>query len=634
MVQESWPERGTIQYQRCSISTGLTMLLCAQVLRPSFPWLLAQHFTQALVHARSVIDPDGFARLEAHCDATGRAGGVRNGALGCIAMILFSLGGKISDITVDGCVAFCTVRRVSHRSARHVSLLYALLFETGVFASTAPANLPAARSRGQRPIVELVDSYGLKNTPIHELLIAYLTVRKPDLDYTSLRSLTSLLCMVFWRDIELHHPDVDTLRLPADVIAAWKERIQVNQHSAQYRGKARERPERVLASVRAFYLDLAQWALEDPARWGPWVAPCPIRANECLAVKQNRRRRARIHQRIRTLAPALPALVGVVEQRRKTTSARLEAALAVDAGTAFVFENETFIRSGHRGTKQVFAFEETGRRRDLTYEEDNAFWAWATVEVLRHTGLRVEELQELTHHSFIAYTLPTTGEVVPMRQVAPSKTDAERLVLVSPELGEVLAAIIHRIRRGKAALPLVSCYDRHERIHSALMPFLFQRFRHGIEATVSRNFHRHRVEQRAGRERPDRPGRQPATVHPARLQKDLRHRRDPHRTPTAHRGEDPRSRQHQHHDGLRGDLSRGRHRPPSGIHRAAPRAAAGRRIPRPHRPGVAGVPRALRAAQGRTRHLHPRLRHALHPRARLLNRNDLGSMSDHRRPVR
>jgi hypothetical protein len=25
---------------------------------------------------------------------------------------------------------------------------------------------------------------------------------------------------------------------------------------------------------------------------------------------------------------------------------------------------------------------------------------------------------ELTHHSFVAYTLPTTGEVVPMLQVA------------------------------------------------------------------------------------------------------------------------------------------------------------------------------------------------------------------------
>jgi hypothetical protein len=81
---------------------------------------------------------------------------------------------------------------------------------------------------------------------------------------------------------------------------------------------------------------------------------------------------------------------------------------------------------------------------------------------------------ELTHHSFLAYTLPTTGEVVPMLQVAPSKTDAERLLLVSPELAEVLTAIIFRVRAGKAALPLVSAYDVFEQTWSPPMPFLFQ----------------------------------------------------------------------------------------------------------------------------------------------------------------
>ena len=82
---------------------------------------------------------------------------------------------------------------------------------------------------------------------------------------------------------------------------------------------------------------------------------------------------------------------------------------------------------------------------------------------------------ELTHHSFIAYTLPTTGEVVPMLQVAPSKTDAERLLLVSPELAEVLTAIIFRVRAGKAALPLVCAYDVFEQTWSPPMPSLFQR---------------------------------------------------------------------------------------------------------------------------------------------------------------
>jgi hypothetical protein len=104
----------------------------------------------------------------------------------------------------------------------------------------------------------------------------------------------------------------------------------------------------------------------------------------------------------------------------------------------------------------------------------------ATVEVLRHTGIRIEEMLELTHHSFAAYTLPTTGEVVPMLQVAPSKTDAERLLLVSPELGEVLTAIIFRVRAGKAALPLVAAYDVFEQTWSPPMPFLFQR-RFGTE---------------------------------------------------------------------------------------------------------------------------------------------------------
>ncbi|WP_406067713.1 site-specific integrase [Streptomyces sp. NBC_01020] len=122
----------------------------------------------------------------------------------------------------------------------------------------------------------------------------------------------------------------------------------------------------------------------------------------------------------------------------------------------------------------------TGRRRNLTHEEEAAFWSWATVEVLRHTGIRIEEMLELTHHSFIAYTLPTTGEVVPMLQVAPSKTDAERLLLVSPELAEVLTAVIFRVRAGKAALPLVSAYDVFEQTWSPPMPFLFQR-RYGTE---------------------------------------------------------------------------------------------------------------------------------------------------------
>jgi hypothetical protein len=87
------------------------------------------------------------------------------------------------------------------------------------------------------------------------------------------------------------------------------------------------------------------------------------------------------------------------------------------------------------------------------------FWAWAVIEVLRHTGIRVEELLQLTHHSLVQYRLPSTGELVPLLQIASSKTDAQRLLLRSPELADVFSAITCRIRRPNGTDPLVKARD-------------------------------------------------------------------------------------------------------------------------------------------------------------------------------
>ncbi len=66
-----------------------------------------------------------------------------------------------------------------------------------------------------------------------------------------------------------------------------------------------------LTPVRAFYLDLAQWALEDPARWGQWVAPCPIGEEEINQRKAARHRKSRMDARTRQRLPVLPVLVAV-----------------------------------------------------------------------------------------------------------------------------------------------------------------------------------------------------------------------------------------------------------------------------------------------------------------------------------
>ena len=177
-----------------------------------------------------------------------------------------------------------------------------------------------------------------------------------------------------------------------------------------------------LVYVRAFYQDIARWAADDPARWAPWVAPCPIKAAECATKKTRSRVKSRMDQRTRTQLPLLPSLLRAVQQHHRDAEELITTARDLRAGDRFTQAGQDFQRCQPGFSGRVYATDLTNRtRRNLTHEEEAAFWSWATVEVLRHTGIRIEEMLELTHHSFIAYTLPTTGEVVPMLQVAPRR---------------------------------------------------------------------------------------------------------------------------------------------------------------------------------------------------------------------
>ncbi|MFF3159800.1 hypothetical protein [Streptomyces sp. NPDC057910] len=173
----------------------------------------------------------------------------------------------------------------------------------------------------------------------------------------------------------------------------------------------------------------------------------------------------------------LPTLIAAAENRRVHAAELLAAAMASEPGQEFSAEGQTLRRVERtpETASHLWAADlSTGKRRDLKGEERRAFWAWAALEVLRLTGIRVEELTELPHHSLIQYRLPTTRELVPLLQIAPSKTDAERLLVISPELADVLAAIVTRIREPGGGIALVAAYDHGEKIWNPPMPLLFQ----------------------------------------------------------------------------------------------------------------------------------------------------------------
>ena len=157
-----------------------------------------------------------------------------------------------------------------------------------------------------------------------------------------LGNLGQLLGNRFWADLEAHHPGIDSLHLAPDVADAWKQRLR------RCRRRSRPPPARpprstvprlsyreCLTPVRALYLDLAHWAVEDPGRWARWVAPCPIGDSEIDLRKGDPPTQITDGHPHPSPPTGAAALVAAVDQRRKQTAAVLEAARRAQPGETF-----------------------------------------------------------------------------------------------------------------------------------------------------------------------------------------------------------------------------------------------------------------------------------------------------------
>jgi integrase len=475
-------------YDENDLSSGLLMLVCGDVIRPRMTWMVTRarrHLAPVMAETR---DPAGFARLRELAEA-GPESALQDARLADtrIATILACKGGVISDITVGDCVEMSDAQRLVHsRGGQKKVDFYLRLHALGTFPAGAPATIRAfGMAQGQVTVEELVDRYQLQCKPVRGLLVDYLKERQPALDYASLDSVSRTLAGLFWARIEALSPGIDTLRLPPDVARAWKEDVQTIKRNVTGPDgnttvvtRPRINTKEELIRVRALYLDIAQWAMEEPERWAQWAVPSPVSDAEINWARERRRRKARMDQRTRERLPVLPVLVRTAADRKNATARHLQTAIATPPGEIIEGTSGTLRRAVTPGANGRHVWAEdavTGKRRNLSYEEEEAFWVFAVIEVLRLTGIRCEELLELTHHGITEYRLPTTGELVPLLQIAPSKTDTERLLLVSPELADVLSAIIRRLRGPGGDVPLTVSYDVRERVWNPPMPLLFQR---------------------------------------------------------------------------------------------------------------------------------------------------------------
>ncbi|MGH3949909.1 MAG: tyrosine-type recombinase/integrase, partial [Pseudonocardiaceae bacterium] len=486
-IPEQWlRRRGKHSKRRLEMMTGsLLILVGADVLRPSLRWLLTggkkRKIARNMVYGR---DTDGFERLRRLCEqdeAITREG--TGDILFRSAVIVAAKGGLLSDVTIGDVLEILALEHEIRQQVGSAAATVRMLREAGILAADVPS-LREIRSLGQRSVEQLVDRHPIACQPMRDLFVEYLRERQPAIDHSTLVGLAYHLVGCFWIDLERHHRGIDSLRLPREVAGAWKRRLRTKTTTITRDGQRVEvETERlgnldILATVRAFYLDLAEWALEDPSRWAVWVAPCPISQDDLIRRKFLRRRKARMDSRTRERLPVLPVLIETTNRWRRDTHALLAAGQQTTPGQTFTAASTTLTRVQRptgRDDNVWIHDEKTSKLRLLNRSEEHAFWAWAIIEVLRHTGIRAEELLELSHHSLVQYRLPSTGELVPLLQIAPSKTDTERLLVVSPELAEVLSAVIRRLRQPDGSVPLVSAYDHHERVWLAPAPLLFQR---------------------------------------------------------------------------------------------------------------------------------------------------------------
>jgi site-specific recombinase XerD len=197
--------------------------------------------------------------------------------------------------------------------------------------------------------------------------------------------------------------------------------------------------------------------------------------------------------RTRSLAPHVDTLIAAAARAYEQAKDLRSIAEVMPYGECFTLHDVTYIKRKPRKCaidSSVYLLHNGSEKRfNIPYAVTRAFMTWTILEIFRHTGIRIEELLELTHLSVKQYRKPD-GTVIPLLQIAPSKTDRERVFPCSPELTSALARLVNFVSVD-GRVPLCSRVDRHERHVSGPMPHLLQ-FR---EAGRSRVIHETTVQK-------------------------------------------------------------------------------------------------------------------------------------------
>lgn len=468
---QAWcPEMDAGPVRRQGARSALNALIILGVLRPSQEWLFGNKQVRFWRAWTLVNDPACWDRYFAAAEREKAPSRTTWATAQHLIRISIATGTALPDLTPSLVLAHRDYLRDTNRSTGALVAAWHFARKSGLWPGQ-PDNFDALVLATQKTPTELVDRYQVKSVRVRRLFIDYISEIAVSQDYGSLVGTTQILVGLFWRAIEEANPGIDTIALTKDQAAAWKKSVRTKPD-----GTSRRQVDGVYSSVRSFYLDIASWAHEDPATWAEWAVPCPVGVADVRGgAKRRREATHRMQARTRALTPHLDSLAVQAAHRYQQAVALRDMTYATPTGESFELHGLNYFRKPtSHGTQKTGYITEEGRsaRVDTDWRVTTCFLTWAAVEVMRHTGVRVEELMELTHLSIRQYRKPD-GSIIPLLQIAPSKSDQERIVPCSPELTGVLARLVEHVSVD-GSVPLCIRRDPHERTFSAPMPFLFQ----------------------------------------------------------------------------------------------------------------------------------------------------------------
>jgi integrase len=465
------PALSTGSHTRLGARLSINALILLGVIRPGYDWLIENKQARFYRDWTTTHEPEAWDQYFAAAEREHAPDAKKWVTATHLVRISIVNGLPVTELRSQHVMAYREFLVSTGRAPWNLMLMWHYARRAGLFAGEADDLRHFVNAKRLTP-TELVDRFDVRAHNVRRVLIAYLSEIAATQDYGSLDGTSRNLVKLFWKPIEAANPGIDTISLTKAQASAWKEWLRTKPD-----GTERRHTESILGAVRSFYLDIAAWAHEDPAAWALWAVSCPVSIRDVQGQQKRRTQRAhRMQARTRTLAPHMDTLVAAAERAHTQALDLQAAAKAVPFETPFTVNGATYTKrrpSKQADQSRIYLLREgSDKRLDTQYAVTRAFMTWSIIELLRHTGIRIEEMLELTHLSVKQYRKPD-GSMVPLLQIAPSKTDQERVFPCSPELTAALARLVNVVSID-GRVPLCCRVDRQEREVSAPMPYLLQ----------------------------------------------------------------------------------------------------------------------------------------------------------------